>query len=237
MMMIERLTREADEGRGVKSLAKGAILAQGVVGFERLHGGHSIPQTRKPTSPGGALGVIEQQLFELIDPDLQAGGARLEPGDDFRQPPLDVLRYYRRVVRWNFIPVLGKALSVVAVVRQPLDIGFSEAAYHQCLTRLARAVSGRFPPWNGLAIGLTSLIITPEPIGPDDDAVLGKVLQASLMRYRVVNCGLFRLNLGQEALALALKSSPDQLFTEPIRIADILTEHLRRFVPMMDMRG
>jgi hypothetical protein len=138
------------------------------------------------------------------------------------------------VVRWNRIPLLGKALSVVAVARQPVDIGLSEPAHVQCLTRLAQAVSGRFPPWEGLAIGLTSLVITPEPISPDDDAVLGKVLQASLIRYRVVSCGLFRLNLGQEALALALKSSPDGLFTEPIRIADVLSENLRRFIPMVN---
>jgi hypothetical protein len=178
--------------------------------------------------------VIEDQLFALIDPMLQACGARVEPGDEFRQPPLDVLRYHRRSVRWNWVPLLGKALSIVAVVRQPHDIALSESAYRQLLARLAQAVSGRFPPWQGLAIGLTSLVITPEPIGPDDDAVLGKVLQASLSRYRVVNCGLFRLNLGQEALAMALKSSPDQLFSEPAAVADVLSEHLRRFVPLVN---
>ena len=32
--------------------------------------------------------------------------------------------------------------------------------------------------------------------------------------------GLIRINLGQEAVALAINSSPDGLFTEPALVAD-----------------
>jgi hypothetical protein len=184
------------------------------------------PETRK---------VIEDGLFDLIDSLLRSLGSTLETGEEFRHPPLDVLRYYRRPVRWSGIPILGRAMSVVAVVRQPLDTGLSDTAYTQFLLRLAAAASGRFPPWNGMVIGLTGLVLTPEPIGPGDDAVLGRVLGTTLRRFRVVPFGLIRVNIGQEAIAFALKASPDRLFPEPERLADALSEHLRRFVPLAEM--
>ena len=70
-------------------------------------------------------------------------------------------------------------------------------------------------PLEGLVIGLTALVLTPEPIGPADDAMLREVLGVKLGRMRVVPFGLIRVNLGQEAIALAVNSSPDDLFTEP----------------------
>jgi hypothetical protein len=179
--------------------------------------------------------VVEERLLELIDPVLRQAGATLEPGEEFRHPPLDVLRYYRRPVRWSLIPLVGRAVSVVAVLRQPADVELTNDNYTRLLTRLAGAASSRFPPWKGMAIGLTGLVLTPEPIRPNDDAVLGRVLHGSLRRFRVVPVGLIRVNLGQEATAFAMKSSPDQLFCEPARLADTLSMHLRRFVPLMEM--
>src|SRR5271157_4387309 len=44
-----------------------------------------------------------------------------------------------------------------------------------------------------------------------------------------------RVNLGREATAFAMKTSPDQLFTEPGRLADTLSEHFRRFVPLIEI--
>jgi hypothetical protein len=170
-----------------------------------------------------------------MDPVLLSAATALEAGEDFRQPPLDILRYYRRSVRWNVVPLLGWAQSVVAVVRQPVDIDFSDAGYHQLLTRVASATSGRFPPHKGLVIGLTGLVLTPEPIGPGDDAVLTSVLGRSLRRFRVVPFGLIRVNLGQEAFAFALRASPDQLFPEPLQLAEALCEHLRRYLPTVEM--
>ena len=49
--------------------------------------------------------MLEERLFELIDPVLRLVGAMLEPGEEFREPPLDVLRYYRRAVSWSGIPI------------------------------------------------------------------------------------------------------------------------------------
>ena len=179
--------------------------------------------------------VIDDRLFQMIDPLLQAMGSTEEGGEEYRQPLLDILRYYRRGVRWSGIPLLGKGQSVVAVVRQPLDIGLSVSSYMEFMIRLARAVSSRFPPWKGLVVGLTAVVLTPEPIGPGDDAVLSQALAVPLRRFRVVPFGIFRVNLGQEAVSFALKASPDQLFSEPERLADALSEHLRRFVPLIEM--
>jgi hypothetical protein len=83
-------------------------------------------------------------------------------------------------------------------------------------------------------IGLTVVVLTPEPIGPDDDTVLSKAL-APAVRTRVVPLGLLRVNLGQEAMAMALTSSPDSLFPEPVALADALTVKLRRFVSLLDV--
>jgi hypothetical protein len=179
--------------------------------------------------------MIEDQFIELIDPILKAGNSALEDGEEFREPPLNVLRYYRRVVRLNWVPTLGSALSVVALVRQAVDIDGSKAGYERFLIRIASAANGRFPPWRGLTIGLTAIALTPEPIGPGDDAMLRQVLDRKLRRMRVVPFGLIRINLGQEAMAMAVNSSPDNLFDESTRLADALTLHLRRFVPLIDV--
>ena len=46
------------------------------------------------------------------------------------------------------------------------------------------------------------------------------MLGVKLRRMRVVPFGLIRVNLGQEAMALAINSSPDELFPEPGLLAD-----------------
>jgi hypothetical protein len=179
--------------------------------------------------------MIEDEFIERIEPILRELGSVLEPGEEFREPPLDILRYYPRIVRMNRVPILGRALGVVMVVRQPVDIDGSRAGYERLLNRLAMAANGRFPPWKGLVIGLTALILTPEPIAPGDDAMLREVLDLKLRRMRVVPFGLIRINLGQEALSMAVNASPDDLFCEPTLLADALCEHFRRFVPLIEM--
>jgi hypothetical protein len=179
--------------------------------------------------------MIEDELFEQLDPVLRALGAVPEVGEEFRAPPLDVLRYYHRPVRLHWVPVLGRASGVVAVVRQPVDIVLSAEGYRRFLTRLALAVNGRYPPWRkggGLVVGLTVVALTPEPIGPDDDATLQEALGGP-RRTRAVPLGLLRLNLGQEAMSFALTSGTEGLFPEPAALADALTGHFRRFVPIL----
>jgi hypothetical protein len=179
--------------------------------------------------------MIEDAFLELIEPVLKEAGSVWEPGEEFRAPPLDVLQYYPRIARLNRVPILGRALGVVMVVRQPVDIDGTRSNYERLLTRLAMAANGRFPPWKGWVIGLSAIVITPEPIGPSDDAMLRQVLDVKLRRMRVVPFGLFRINLGQEAISLAINASPDSLFPEPGRLADTLCEHFRRYVPLIEM--
>ena len=179
--------------------------------------------------------MTEERLIELVDPVLRGLGSQGREGEEFRHPPLDVVRYYNRSVKLSFLPLLGRSQSVVALIRQPVDIDGTTTGYERLLRRTGMAVNGRFPPWMGLAIGLTVIFMTPEPIQPADDAMLQKVLEIKLRRMRVVPFGLLRINLGQEAIALAIKSSPDELFPEPLRLADVLTEHFRRFVPLAQL--
>lgn len=193
------------------------------------YGGPTLATSRSLPAP-----VIEDNFFDLIDPILRGLGAVRDDGEEFRDPPLDVLRYDVRPVRLHRVPFLGRALSVVATVRQPIDVSLATGGYPTLLRRLAMAVNGRYPPWSrGLAVGLTTIVLTPEPIGPSDDAALQAALTA-LPRWRSVPLGLIRVNLGQEALSFALTSGPPGLFPEPTALADALTSHLRRFVNPLD---
>jgi hypothetical protein len=183
--------------------------------------------------------MLEDDLLAQLDRVLRPLGAAPEPGDEFPAPPLNVLRYFRRPVRLHWLPGLGRALGLVAVVRQPIDLPFTAPGCTTLLDRLSRAVNTRFPPFsrrNGLAVGLTTVVLTPEPIRPEDDAVLASGL-ARPARSRCVPLGLLRVNLGQEAVAFALTNTPDGLYPEPQAIADALCESLRRFVPLIDPAG
>jgi hypothetical protein len=177
--------------------------------------------------------MVDDELFTIIDDVLRPIGATSDPGEEFRDPPLDVLRFHQRPVRLHWVPWLGRALSLVAVVRQPIDVAFSTEGYSRLIRRVAMAANGRYPPLGGrrgLVIGLTAVVLTPEPIAPGDDALLPTAL-VGLSRMRSVPLGVIRLNLGQEAMAFALGQGPDNLFPEPAALADELTKHFRRFVP------
>jgi hypothetical protein len=180
--------------------------------------------------------MLQDELLDLIDRALRPLGSAPVAGEEYRAPPLDVLRFYHRFVRLHWVPLLGWASSVVAVAHQPSDVAGTAEGQRRLLERVAKAVNGRFPPWrprHGLAIGLTTLVLTPEPIGPSDDEMLKSSL-TGLARMRCVPFGLIRLNLGQEAMAFALAQGPDNLFPEPIALADALTASFRRFVAPLD---
>ena len=132
--------------------------------------------------PENPCAMIEDQVIELIEPLLQAGGRSSKTGKSFASRRSRCFVIIASPVRLNWIPIVGNALSVVMVVRQPVDIEGSRTGYERLLTRLGMAVNGRFPPWRGLAIGLTALVLTPEPIGPGDDAMLQEVLGIKLRR-------------------------------------------------------
>lgn len=192
--------------------------------------------TRDVYVQGRGTAMIEDDLYAIVESALKPVGSVEEEGEEFREPPLDVLRYYRRPTRLHWLPWVGRAWSVVAVVRQPIDVGLKDG-YPKLLDRVARAVHSRFPPgrdgrWG--TIGLTMIVLTPEPIGHEDDTLMQKTL-APASRKRVVPLGLLRLNLGQEAMAMALTTSPEGLFPEPVALADALTTKFRRFVSLMEI--
>lgn len=175
--------------------------------------------------------MVEDRLIELIEPVLRELGSVREPGESFATPPMDVLAFYPRRVRLSRLPILGRALGLSMVARQPVDVEGTADGYRRLLTRMAMAANGRFPPRQGLVLGLSAVVLTPEPIAPGDDAMLGQVLDVKLRRMRSVPFGLFRINLGQEAMAMAIRESPGGLFPESGRLADALCPHFRRYLP------
>lgn len=180
--------------------------------------------------------MIEDDLFELLDSVLLPLKATVEPGDDSQDPPFEVLRYYVRPVRVSAVPILGRGLSVVAVCRQPLDLGIGGEGYRRLMERLALVVNTRFPPirkGRGLTLGLTAVVTTPEPIGPEDDNALARTLDP-VPRVRAVPLGIIRVNLGQEAVSFSMRRGPEGVFPEPERVADALAARLRRFVPFLE---
>ncbi|WP_165224140.1 hypothetical protein [Aquisphaera insulae] len=174
--------------------------------------------------------MTDENLLELLDPVLRSGGARAEPGEDYRRPPIEILRYYRRELRWNRVPILGRALSVALVSRPMQEDDTGGSSYLRLLERSAMVVGMRYSPWQAATIGLTVVGLTTAPIGPETEANLDRALGSSLRRYRVVPLGLIVVNLAQETLAFALRAGPDRLFSEPVAIADALGDRLRRLV-------
>jgi hypothetical protein len=182
--------------------------------------------------------MTHEEFFGRITTRLGEIGCRTEDGEDYRNPPLDVIRYEVRPVRIHWFPVLGRALSVVAFVRHPVDLSSSTADARLVLDRVRRAVNGRFPSWPkggpGLAIALTTVIITPEPIGPADEDVLVRAIPTD-RRSRIIPMGLIRINLGQEAMAIARGPEMSDLFPEAASIADEFSGTLGRFVPLLEL--
>jgi hypothetical protein len=180
--------------------------------------------------------MLEDDLLAVLDQVLGPLGSTPEDGASFMQPSLALLRSYARDVRVGRLPILGWAQNVVAVVRQPVDLSFSPSGYRTLLERVATVINDRYPPWprgRGLSLGLTTLVLTPEPIAPDNEGTLqaGRSLPA---RFRAVPLGLFRLNLGQEAMASALAAGPAGAFREPVIIAETLASRLKRYVPLIE---
>ena len=176
------------------------------------------------------------ELTGVIDPALAGLASTLAIGEEYQAPPLEVLRYHHRGVRVHWTPLLGRSQSVVALVRQPIDLAGTEAGHRALLDRVAGAASTRFPPSRALGFGsvaLTTVVLTPEPITLDDEKRLATCLRASL-RSRVVPLALVRINLGQEALAFHLNNGPGGLFPEPAALVDALSARLKRFVPTFE---
>jgi hypothetical protein len=176
----------------------------------------------------------EEEFIELINQAVRPLGARADEAEDYREPSLSVLGYWSRGARLHPLPFFGRSLSLVILVRQPVDVDRVDD-YAVLMKRIGQVVNARFPPWkrnSGLSVALTTIVTTPEPIVSTDEETLAKVLRSS-PTFRVVPLGLVRVNLGQEAIAFALADGPAGVYSEPTTIVDALTLHFRRFVPFV----
>jgi hypothetical protein len=181
--------------------------------------------------------MLDSRLFEILDAALGPFGAHTEAGIASLEPPLVIVRFYHRSVRLHWLPLLGRALSVVAIVREPAKLAYTALGFRELLRQVARATGARFPLWGrqgGSSIGLTTVTLATQPIGPEDDSVLQQALKLPA-RTRAVPLGLVRVNLDQDAMAFALASGPAGLFPEPVALADALTQHCRRYVQPIEM--
>lgn len=173
-------------------------------------------------------------LIDLVARSLAAGGSRVEDGEVYREPELEVVAYWHRRVRLSRLPIVGAASSVVALARQPADLALPASAAG-LVGRLSTAAHTRFPPWPrgaGLSLGLTSVILTERLIGPDDEAGLDRALGAlGPGRSRVVSLGVLVLNLAQGAMAQSIAVSLPDLFPEPTALPEALSNRFGRFVP------
>lgn len=179
----------------------------------------------------------EEAFLEQVERCVGKLGGRVKPGGSLEDPPLEVLRTYSRRVRWSWVPGLGRAVSVTAVVRQPVDLGFDKAGCKALLERVTRAIDGQVPFFGkegGLAVLLSVVVLTPEPISPEDDGLLQGALEGA-GKGRVVPLGWFRVNLGQEAVAIGMRRGPGREFQEPLELAEMMTGLLRRYVPQVEM--
>ncbi len=180
--------------------------------------------------------MIDDELLAVLEATLSPLGFLTEDGEEFRDPPLDVLRYYRRPVQLHWLPLLGQSQAVVAVVRQPVDLAGTEAGCRQLLDRLAPRGQHPLPP----ELGPRLRQHRPDHRRPDPRADQRRRRRHARrrpegdLRSRVVPLALVRLNLGQEAMSFQLAGGPDGLFPEPVALVDALTGKFRRFVPTLE---
>ncbi len=177
--------------------------------------------------------MIEADFLDSLNETLEPEGARHEPGEVFETPRLEVLGYYPRRVQLAPIPLVGRGTGVVIVVRQPLDVEGNAKGLETLLGRAAMALNGRYPPWRSWVVGMAAVILTAEPITPQDDDLLKQAMALTLPPRRVLSTGLFRINLGQEAVAFAVTQGQGGPFGEPEILADAFSKQFRRFVPLI----
>jgi hypothetical protein len=178
--------------------------------------------------------MLIDDLIDLLDQALHDPERKLGPGVESQQPPLTIVRFYARAVRLGCLPILGRSQSIVVVATQPSDLSPTGEGLRAVMERVARVTSLRYPPWRGASLALTCVVVSTTPIEPDDDLRLAGSL-VDLPRYRCVPLGLFRLNLDQEAMTMALRRGPNGLYGEPEIVAEALAARFRRFVPRVEI--
>lgn len=172
--------------------------------------------------------MLQEDLFAELESSLSGIALTWNEGMEFESPALSVLRVGTRATRLSWMPWIGRSMSVVLVARQPLDLGLS--ATRTLVDRLCLVAEHLCPRRRAFSVIVTAAVITPEPIGDQDESQLEQALRVAGAR-RSFPIGLFRINLGQEAFAFSLRKTPSNLFPEPMLLADALSTRLKRYVP------
>lgn len=201
--------------------------------------GPGPPWASRPSIVPAASAMEVDELMSLIGSSLEPLGFHAEDGEEFRAPALDVLRYWQRPVRLSRFPVVGRGRSVVAIARQPDDVGDDPRSFIAAVHRLGSAADARFPPWprgEGLMVGLTAVLLVDRPLSPEAEGALDQVLENGRPgRRRVVPLAIFCLNSQQEAMAQAFAISLTDVFPEPTALAEVLSTRFGRYVPSLPM--
>lgn len=176
--------------------------------------------------------MTEDELIDLLDKALDDPARKLGAGVVRDRTPMEIVRFYTRSVKFSRVPIIGKSLSIVAVVRCPDDLANSKARERALLQRAAELTSARYPPRRALSIALTAVAICAQPITPECQARAAAAL-FDLPRQRCVPLGLFLVHLPTEGLAIGLRRGPDGLYNEPERVADALSAQFRQFLPLI----
>ena len=187
---------------------------------------------------GEKVMLSEEAVLELIAKAVEPLGCVEEAGEEFRDPPLEILVYHSRPVRLHWLPWFGRASSVVVVAREPRELTIDVKGFSDWIRRVSAAANARFAPWrSGPTVGLTIVSIARAPIVPGEDELLAQALAKKVPKSRVVPLGLLRVELEREALSFSLVRGPAGLFPEPDTLADALNARLKRFVSNIDLDG
>lgn len=178
--------------------------------------------------------MLEPDLLEEFRAWLTDNSWQYDEGEEFHQPPLDLLALGVKRIRLSRVPLFGRGLAVVAICRHPQDLRSDSTGLKQWADRLAQAVNGRFPPWKIRRPGAILLIavqLTPEPITAADEDRLKTVL-GHWTRTRVIPAALVRINLGQMAFSSILADGLTQSLPEIGSLVDTWASQFQRFVPL-----
>ncbi len=177
--------------------------------------------------------MTEAELLERLGSVLTPLGCERSDGREYLEPSLSECAVFARGVRLGRLPVFGRGLSVVSVVEVPEGFDLRPDGLAELNRRAGHAVCDRFPPYRGLSIGLTTVLVGSEAVAPDDDRRLAEVLQG-IAPTRVVPLGLFLLDLERGQMAGALRRGPEGLYPEPEAVHDALVDDFGRFLPLVD---
>lgn len=172
-------------------------------------------------------------FLRLVDDALARQAMRPHEGQAYQKPAVDVIRHYTQRVRTSRVPLLGRALSIVAIVEHPGDLTLDTPGCRALIERVGTIMSARYSPLQALSLALTTLVVSETPVHPDDDATLAHAL-VDQPRLRTVPMGFFKINLADRTMAQAVRPGPDNLFVEGAQLADILAGTFRRLVPFLD---